>query len=112
MTTQAAGHSLHKEIEAARVLLADLGDILGDDLEARADAVEGQTELLEAIERSLMRVAEIEALETGLESMMSNLKARQTRLAKQKENLRTALAVALEVSERKRFDREASVDAL
>lgn len=104
MSTQAATHTLHREIEAARVLLANFSDILGDDIEARADAVEGQTELLEAIERSLMRVAEIEAMETGLGTLMENLKTRQARLGKQKENLRTALAIALEVSERKRLE--------
>lgn len=104
MTATSAGHSLHKEIEAARVLLSDFRDILGDDVEARADAIEGQTELLEAIERGMRRVAEVEAMEAGLQAMMGNLKARLERLSKQKENLRTSLAVAMELSERKRLE--------
>jgi|ERR1700680_297607 len=105
-------HALHQEIEAARVLLADFRDILGDDVEARADAVEGQTELLEAIERGIMRVAEIEAMEAGLDSMLENLKARVSRLSKQKENLRTSLAVAMELSERKRIETAAGTIVL
>jgi len=61
MATQkaSAAHSLHQEIEAARVLLANIKDILGDDAQARADAVEGETDLRAAIESGMARVAEI-----------------------------------------------------
>lgn len=98
------GHQLHVQIEAARVLLANWRDILGDDAEARADAVEGQTSLLEAIEQGMNRIVEIEALETGIASILNNLKARKERLEQQKETLRTALAVALEVGEVKKLE--------
>lgn len=104
MTTQAAGHSLHREIEAARVLLSDFRDILGDDTEAKADAVEGETSLLEAIESGMRRVLELEAFESALDHVMNNLKVRSERFKKQRENLRTSLAVAMELSERKRLE--------
>ncbi len=79
MKTQPAAHALYLETEAARSLLLDMGDILGDDVEARADAVEGQTQLLEAIERGLKRVAEIEALASGIDTLAKGLKARLDR---------------------------------
>lgn len=101
MTVQkaSASHQLHEQIEAARVLLANFRDILGDDAQAKADAVEGETDLREAIATGLARIAEVEMLETGITEAMKNLKARADRLGDQKEALRTALTVALELAE-------------
>lgn len=94
-----AGHSLHREIEAARVLLAQYNDILADDQQARADAIEGETNIHEAIGQGLKRILEIELLEPGIEAAIANLKARGARLEAQKKNLRTALCVAMEMAE-------------
>lgn len=101
MTAKApsAGHELHTQIEAARVLLASYPDIMGDDAKARADAVEGETTLHEAIALGLSRIMEIEILETGIREAMDNLKARASRLGEQKKNLRTSLCVAMELAE-------------
>lgn len=108
MSTQSAkanaGHALHVQIEAARVLLANYRDVLGDDDIARADAIEGETSLKEAIVQGIARIAELEAMETGAETMLANLKARCARLATQKENLRTSLAVALEIAGEKKVE--------
>lgn len=93
-----ASHSLHIQIEAARVLLANFRDVLSDDAQAIADTVEGETSLHEAIEKGLRRIAEIEILETGIKATMENLKARQSRLIEQKEGLRTSLTVAMEIA--------------
>ena len=102
--TPSVAHALHTEIEAARVLLANMRDILGDDAEARAGTVEGETQLHETIAGGLARVAEIEALEAAIGVLMSNLKTRASRLAEQKEGLRTALTVALEIAELPRLE--------
>ena len=91
-------------VEAARVLLANYRDVLGDDAEARADAVEGETSLREAITQGLARIVAIEALETGVSATMANLKARASRLEQQKEHLRTSLAVAMEIGAIKRHE--------
>lgn len=101
MTAQkvSAAHSLHSEIEAARVLLATYPDIFGDDAVARADAVEGETNLREAIGIGLARIIELEAMEDAIGIVEDNLKARKARFAVQKENLRTSLTVALELAE-------------
>lgn len=104
MKPQTAAHELHSQIEAARVLLANYEDILGDDAVARADAVEGETDLREAIRQGLGRVVEIELLETGIKAIQDNLKARAARLGEQKENLRTALMVAMELAALKKLE--------
>jgi hypothetical protein len=97
MTTQAASHDLHREIEAARVLLATYPDIFGDDPEAAHDAVEGETDLHEAIHRGVVRIAEIDAALAGIKDLADKLKRRNDRLAQQKELLRTAIASAMEL---------------
>lgn len=115
MATQkppSVAHALHTEIEAARVFLANFKDILGDDAQARADGVEGETGILEAIETGLLRIAEIEILETGIERLLDNLKARQGRLAEQKQNLRTSITVAMELAERQRLETPIATVAL
>lgn len=99
-----AGHALHAQIEAARILLANFRDILGDDEQAIADTVEGETNLHKAIERGIARIAEIEGMEDGLSKMQESLKSRCDRLKQQKENLRTSLAVAMEVGALKRLE--------
>jgi acyl transferase domain-containing protein len=99
-----AGHDLHRQIEAARTLLANFRDILGDDEQAIADTVEGETNLHQAIERGIARIAEIEAMEGGLAKMQETLKSRCDRLKQQRENLRTSLAVAMEVAALKRLE--------
>lgn len=100
----AAGHDLHVQIEAARVLLANFRDILGDDEQAVADMVEGQTNLPEAMTRAVTRIVELEAMEAGLGLMMERLKGRCDRLKQQRETLRTAMAVAMEIGAMKRHE--------
>lgn len=105
MSTQSAkanaGHALHVQIEAARVLLANYRDIIGDDEQAKADAVEGETNLNEAIHKGVVRLAELDAMRTGIASFLEKLKARDGRLAKQEEGLRTSIQTAMEIAERK-----------
>lgn len=110
MTVQAAapaanaGHSLHREIEAARVLLASYRDILGDDAQAQADAVEGETDLHEALRPALVRLAEIDAMCAGIKSMTDHLGARKSRLEEQAKTLRVLLLAAMDVAGLKRFE--------
>jgi hypothetical protein len=103
---QNAGHALHRQTEAARILLANFRDVLGDDEQAIADTVEGETDLVEAIQRGVTRLSEVEAMVTGLNSRMEKLKARCDRLSKQAEHLRTSIQTAMEVSGRKTVETE------
>lgn len=89
-------HDLHVQIEAARVLLANFRDILGDDEQAKADTVEGQTDLHGAIRKGVRRIAELGAMREGLKAAMKNLSARDARFEQQEQHLRVALRTAME----------------
>jgi hypothetical protein len=91
-------HDVMRETEAARMLLAQYHDILGDDNQAKADAVEGQTTLIEAMTGAISRVVEIDALEAGLEQVIERAKARMKRLQDQRDLLRASIAVGMEVA--------------
>jgi hypothetical protein len=102
--TEDAGHKLHREIEAAKSLLANLSDILGDDEVAKHDAVEGETHLHEAIVRGLSRLAEIDILRSGIKHIKEQLAARDARLEAQKDSLRTAMEKAMDVARESRIE--------
>lgn len=101
---QTITHTLTREIEAARLLLQTYADILHDDDEAKADAIEGETDLIEAIRAGIIRLAEIEVLMEGASALKKTLSARIERLDAQYETIRTALAIAMEVAEKKRLE--------
>lgn len=93
-------HDLAVETEAARLLLADLSDILGDDVQAMADAVEGETNLHEVVGFCLERAAEIDSHLHGIAQAKENLSKREARFKAQKTNLRERLLIALEHAKR------------
>jgi len=99
-----ATHALHRETEAARVLLATYRDILADDEQARADMVEGETSIQEAIRSGLVRLAEIRAMGVGIDDMIDRLKSRRERLAGQQESLREAILLAMEIAGLPKFE--------
>lgn len=105
-------HDILRETEAARNLLAQYADILGDDATAKADAVEGETDLNETLTRALARIAEIDGLETGIAAILENAKKRLDRLQKQRDLLRTAIATALEISGRDKLETPVATVAL
>ena len=96
---QSAAEQLRQQIDAARMLLVTYHDVLDDDAQGRADAVEGETNLREAIQIGIVRIAEIKAMRAGIKSFMDSLKIRYDRLELQDENLRTAILIAMEVGE-------------
>ncbi len=102
-----AGHNLYRETEAAKVLLAQLADIIGDDDEAKADLVEGETSLNEAIDAAVQKLVDDVAAMKGLNEMIDLLKARKDRLEARIGNFRTALATALEQAGRKKIEHAA-----
>jgi hypothetical protein len=99
-----AAEALRRETEAAKTLLATYEDILGEDDQAKADMVEGETSLLEAINRAVGRITEIDALMEGIGVVVENAQARQRRLKEQRENLRAALVIGLEIAERRKLE--------
>ena len=101
------GHDLHRETQAARTLLAQLADIIGDDAEAAADAVEGETSLNEAIDAAVQRLVDDMAAIHGLNDYITKLTSRKDRLMARMANYRTALAVAMEQAGRKKIEHPA-----
>lgn len=87
--------NLELEAEAARSLLLNIRAIVADDEEATVDAIEGETNLIEAIGFAVDRVSELEAFSEATKGRLDALKARRDRFERQAENIRTALLVAL-----------------
>ena len=87
---------LREQTSNARVLIANLQDLLGDDAEAMATAVEGETNLREAIGAGLARLVELDALMNGIAGAIANLKDRGERFEQQRDSIRTAIATAME----------------
>lgn len=97
-------HTLTRETEAARILLSTYANILSADDEAKSDAIEGETDLLEAIRSGLVRLTEIDVLVDGAKTLQKTLKSRVERLETQAETIRTAIGVAMEVAEKRRLE--------
>lgn len=95
---------LHRETEDAKALLQTYQDILGEDAQARADLVEGETSLREVIEAAVARVAEIDGQLQGLNAMAARIKSRASRLEKQAETLRTLIGTAMEIGGMRKLD--------
>lgn len=100
-------HTLHREILAAKTLRAQLADILGTDEEFIADAVEGETSLNEAIDAVVEFLVQDYAAINGLDVMIEGFKRRRDRIEARIDNMRTALAVALDQAGRKKVEHPA-----
>lgn len=92
------------ETEAARNLLATYAEVLADDAELTATTIEGETDLLGAIERACRRIGENDAFVDGLKGHIASLVTRMERFKAQTETLRTAICVAMEVASLKRHE--------
>ena len=90
---------LHTETDAAKLLLQAFADILADDDEVADTAIEGETNLKEAMNGALKRIGEIDALRDAIKSRMTTLEVRDKRLERQEDLLRTALLTAMEVAD-------------
>ena len=97
-------HSLHTEAEAARLLLAQMADIIGDDEEAQRDLVEGETDLHETISAAVRQIGKDEASIEAIKEYASRLGGRAARLEKRIENTRTAIAVAMDLAHERRIE--------
>lgn len=96
---------IQNEQTLAAGLLASIRETVRDDDEAIHDAVEGETNLFEAIDAGLERLSEIDGLLVGLSKVMEKLKLREGRFKRQQEAIRTAICVAMEAAEIKKVER-------
>lgn len=96
--------ALRSQTEAARALLANMADILGDDADLVASTVEGETSLHEALAVGLKRYRELAALMFGIETIRTDLGVRHSRFDNQAETLRTAILAAMDAGQMKKFE--------
>lgn len=92
------------QAEAAKVLLDNIRAVIGDDEQAAADAIEGETNLVEAISGAVERISELNTMVEAVKAREENLKERRKRFERQIELLRTAVATAMEQAELKRLE--------
>lgn len=97
-------HDLSREAEAARALLLNIKDVIGDDDDAAADAIEGETNFKEACARAVERLAELDAHDAALSAHLEKMRARRERLENQASCIRAALAAALAQADIKKLE--------
>jgi len=93
-------------------MLANMADVLGDDVDLIANTIEGETNLRETITIAVKRVVELNALIDGIDAMVAGIKARGERLDKQRDLLRTLIATAMETAGEKRIETSAATVSL
>lgn len=93
------------EAIAAKALLAAIAEIIGDDEQAAADAVEGETSLVEAVDASLARIAELRALQIGLEAHVKAMQVRLARVSTAEDFIRSCLHAALKTTGLRKLER-------
>lgn len=85
--------------EAARCLLANIRDVIGDDEEMIATAVEGETSLIEAISAAVDRIEELKAHREAIETRVKDLGDRRDRFEDQESRIKAAIHVAMAQAE-------------
>jgi hypothetical protein len=91
---------LHRETEAAKELLRNISNVIGDDDEAKADAVEGETNLFEAIEAAVSCLDECDILLSGIKQKQNELSSRQAATIARADRIRSSIEQALMVLDR------------
>lgn len=95
---------LQIQSEAARALVANIRDVIGDDDQTLADMIEGETDLHRALGRAYDRYSEISLMVHVLKAKEEELKKRRDRFERQAEFIRTAIAAAMGQAELKRVE--------
>ena len=92
-------HRLSRQIEAAKVLRSQIGDLVGDDDDLMRDMIEGETDLHEMMQRVVSDIGETKALVEGLKDYQKVIAERKARFDRRIESFRKALLIAMEIGE-------------
>lgn len=103
---------LHKEIEAAKILKADLSDLVRDDPDFLTSVIEGETSLLETIDALVFDIKSDEALVRGIGGAIADLKARKDKIENRSDMKRSLVAKAMELAEIKKREAPAGTVSL
>lgn len=95
---------LHTQGEAAKTLLLNIRDVIGDDDEMIVTAVEGETRLIEAISGAIDRIAEINGHREALETRIKALVERRDRFEDQGARIKAAVQVAMGHAELRKLE--------
>lgn len=98
---------LDNQIAALETLKASLGELAEGDPDLLLDMAEGETTLLEQIDRVITRIAELDTHADAVGEQIERLKGRKARFESMRDLLRGALAQSLTVLERKKLERPA-----
>lgn len=90
--------------EAARCLVANIRDVIGDDEELIATAVEGETDLIETISGAVDRIEELKAHREAIETRIKDLSIRRDRFEDQEARIKAAIHVAMGQSEMRKIE--------
>ncbi len=97
-------HDLSREAQAAKSLVANIRDAIGDDEDAKLDMIEGETSLKEVLEQAAQRLAVLKANGEAIKKARDDLAARAARFERQEELLRAAIVAALADAEIKKIE--------
>lgn len=90
--------------EAARSLLANIRDVIGDDTEMAETAVEGETTLREIISDAVDRLEELKAHRAAIETRIKDLGDRRDRFEDQEGRIKAAVHVAMGQAEMRKLE--------
>jgi hypothetical protein len=91
-----AERQMHIQVEAAKKLIASLHDMdATDDAELVADAIEGETGLIEALDAALAEIDECDILISGLDEKIKAFDARKKQQKDRAERIRALIEQAL-----------------
>lgn len=96
---------LQAEFDAAKRLLALIHDDVADDDELRETSIDGETELLPAIDASLRRLSELSELTKAAKSEAATIQARAARFAAAEKRMRDELASIMVALDLRKLER-------
>ena len=105
--------TLRKETEAVRLLLDGMRALFsGDDTSLVLDTIEGETDLLEAIDAFIAEIDETDVLVTGLREKETQFATRRRSMEERVKRLRSLIEQAMAISEQHSLRRPAATLSL
>ncbi len=100
---------IRRETEAAKTLLAGMRATIGDeDMALLADTIEGETNLLEAIDTALGEIDETEVLISGLKEKEAQFTQRRRAMEERVRRFRSLIEQAMAIAEQAKLRRPAA----
>lgn len=93
-----------RETAAALALMQSIRDVVDGDEQAVADAIEGETNLHDAIAAAVDRIAAIQTMTDVLKAREGGMKVRRQRLDEQAQKIKRAIVTAMEALEQRKIE--------